>query len=205
MDTAFLVTTMTTILLAFIGYIATYINNLRTSQLTEQLERVNKQLNELYGPLFAISQANHISWQAFRAKYRPGRAFFGEGNPPTEDELEIWRLWIRTVFMPNNTRMYEAIISKSDLLIEEKMPDCLLLFCAHISAYQSILKRWEDKDFTEHTSIVNYPGQELLSYCQNSFQALKTEQAQLLGKKTSLRSRIKAAILSYTKAKGGSK
>lgn len=183
MDVALVVTTVTAILLALLGYLATYLNNVRTTQRTEQLNRVNKQLNEFYGPLFALTQANDIAWRKFREEYSPYGAFFSKSAPPTDEELQIWRFWMQTVFMPSNLRMYEIIVSKADLLIEKDMPECLLLFCAHVAAYQPVLKKWELKDYSEHTSLINYPTKELLEYCDKSFERLKAEQSKLLGVK----------------------
>lgn len=183
MDTNLVVTTTVTVLLAFLGYLITYLNNLRLSQRAARLERVNRQLGELYGPLFALTHASNIAWLAFRSQYRPGRDYFGEGEPPTDEELKAWRLWMSTVFMPNNLRMYEAIQTKSDLLIESEMPDCLLALCAHVTAYQAVMKKWENDDFSEHTALVEYPTRSLLEYTRNSFQKLKVEQEKLIGKK----------------------
>src|SRR5437879_4474315 len=86
-----------------------------------------------------------------------------------------------TVFMPRNIWLQELIVSKSDLLIETDMPQCLRDFCAHVAAYQTVLKKWENNDFSEHTSIINYPGQKLLEYSHNSFRCLKEKQAKLIG------------------------
>jgi len=183
MNTNLIVTTVITISLAFLSYLVTYLNNLRLSQRKEHLERVNRQLGDLYGPLFALAHASDIAWRAFRSKYRPGRAYFGEGKPPTDEELEAWRLWMATIFMPNNLRMYEAILSKADLLIEPEMPVCLLDLCAHVTAYQVVVKRWENNDYSEYTSLVDYPTKPILEYTRQSFQKLKTEQEKLIGTK----------------------
>ncbi len=183
MDKGLIVTTGVTVALAFIGYLITYANNLRLSQRKERLDRINRQLAELYGPLFALTYASEMAWRAFRSKHRPGRAYFGEGEPPTDEELKVWRLWMSTVFMPNNVKMYEIIQSKSDLLVESDMPKCLLELCTHVTTYQAVIKKWEDNDFSEHTSLIEYPTQSLLEYTQRSFQRLKAEQEELIGKK----------------------
>ncbi|MER6468031.1 hypothetical protein [Streptomyces collinus] len=47
-----------TIGLAFVGYVVTYLNGLRLTQRQERLARVNRQLSDLYGPLFALTEAN---------------------------------------------------------------------------------------------------------------------------------------------------
>jgi hypothetical protein len=50
---------LVTIAVAVIGYIGTYGNNLRLAQRERRLERINRQLAELYGPLLARIEANH--------------------------------------------------------------------------------------------------------------------------------------------------
>ena len=65
MDQA-LITTTVTVLLAFLGYIAIYLNNLQMSRRKDRLERVNKQLSELYGPMFSLTHASSIAWKWFR-------------------------------------------------------------------------------------------------------------------------------------------
>lgn len=180
MDKDFLTTTIITILLALLGYFATYLNNLRLSQRSEKLSRINRQLSELYGPLFALTHATNTAWRAFRTKNRPGKAYFFDNESLTETELSAWRLWMTTVFMPNNLRIYEIILSKSDLLIETKMPECLLSFCAHVTAYQTVLKKWENGDYSEHLSVINYPN-EIIEYAKTSYQSIKAEQKRLVG------------------------
>jgi hypothetical protein len=181
MDAKLAITTIATVFLALLGYLVTYLNNLRLAQRTERLDRVNRQLAELYGPLFALTYASDASWRAFRSVYRPNQQFvFGEGKQPTETELATWRLWMTSVFMPMNLRMYEIVLSKSDLLIEMQMPESLLLLCAHVAAYQAVMKRWENHDYSEHVSLLNFPD-EILKYAETSYQRLKSEQEKLLG------------------------
>lgn len=183
MNTELIITVGIPVVLAFLGYIVTYINNLRLSQRVERLERVNKQLSEFYGPLFAMAHASQMAWRAFRKKYRPyDGPYFDPIEPLTEDDLKAWRLWMETVFMPNNLQMYELINSNADLLIESEMPNCLLEFCAHVNAFKALIKKWSQNDFSEHLPYVTYPRKILLEYTKESFQKLKTEQNFLIGK-----------------------
>jgi hypothetical protein len=180
--TAALITAVVTILLALIGYLITYWNNIRLSQRTEQLNRVNKQLSEFYGPLYSIVDTGNRVWKTFRTRYRPEVvSYFGDTLPPTEEELKVWRLWMSTVFMPRNLQLYELIMSKSDLIIETDIPDCLKNLCAHVAAYQTILKKWQDNDFSEHLSLIDYPRKPLTEYAIQSFKQLKSKQAKLIG------------------------
>lgn len=176
-----LITTTVTIGLAFLGYLITYLNNLRLTQRKDRLDRVNRQLGEFYGPLFALDHASYIARQKFLQKYAAGRdAYFAEGVKLSAEELWVWRHWMRTVFMPINARIYELVLSKSDLLIEPNMPPCLIKLCAHVASYKVVLEKWEQDDFSEHLALIDFP-KELHEYASESFEALKFEQAKLLG------------------------
>ena len=150
MNQTLIITTVITVLLAFLGYVATYLNNLQLSRRKDRLERVNQQLSELYGPMFSLTHASSIAWKWFREVHSV------EGKT-TDDDLKEWRLWMSVVFMPQNVKLYDIILNKSDLLIETAMPQSLLDFCAHTVAIQAVLEKWKNKDFSEHYSVARYP------------------------------------------------
>jgi hypothetical protein len=129
-----------------------YNNSIRLARRNEQLNRINKQLGELYGPLYALRKAAQAAYEAFRSKYRVGKPYFDINDPPNNEELEVWRLWMKTVFMPINTKMYELILSKSDLLIEVNFPDSFIILCSHITSYLPVIEKWNKNDFSEHYS-----------------------------------------------------
>jgi hypothetical protein len=130
-----LVTAVITVALAFIGYVATYINNIRINQRQARLDRVNRQLSELYGPLLATVESVDRVWNYFVKKYqvsvrgKDNVLYFGD-EPADEPELEVWRIWLQTVFMPSNRRLYELILAKTDLLRDDDMPEDALDLCS---------------------------------------------------------------------------
>lgn len=181
--------TVVTIALAFIGYLATYFNSLRLSQRQERLSRVSRQLSEFYGPLFALTEANNRIFRAFmeRTATRPdGQSpFAAGGEPPTDEELSEWRLWVNTVFLPNIQAMRDIVVTKADLLDESQVPPALLNLSAHVSGYEITAAKWASGDYAEHLSGVPFPAEELARYARESFTRLKTEQASLLGRRRS--------------------
>jgi hypothetical protein len=183
LDTSALLTLSVTILLAGAGFVATYLNNLRLARRKDRLDRVSKQLSDFYGPLLALSGAADRSWAEFMDRYRPGaEAFFGDpASPPTRQHLELFRLWIRHVFMPLNVRMVDVVTNKADLLDEPCVPPFLLQLCAHVASYQAILQRWDNEDFLEDTTGIAFPAQEIIEYAESTFGRLKEEQNKLLG------------------------
>ena len=100
--------------------------------------------------------------------------------------------------MPLNLRMETIVVEKSDLLEESEMPQPLLMLCAHVAAYKTVIKRWDANDFSEHASIINFPAQELHAYVSERFTDLKKEQRELLGALQS--SPIKRSSLDGTRA-----
>jgi hypothetical protein len=173
-----------TVLLAFGGYLATYAYNLKLAQRKDRLERVNKQLSDLYGPLYALVSSSASCWKAFRAQYRPGVPFWGTDPPPTDEEAEAWRLWIVEVFMPLNVAMADVITQNADLLDEPEVPPVLLDICAHVKGYQPIIKRWEAGDFSENSSVINFPRGRIEEFALKEFSRLKEKQRALLGRDT---------------------
>ena len=165
---------------AIVGFFATYRNNLRLTARNDRLTRLNRQLQELYGPLLVLVHAGDRSWDVFRGQYRPTGGFWGSEPPPSEDEARAWRLWISTVFMPLNRQMRDVIVTHADLLEEDDIDPCLLDLCAHVAAYEAILKRWESDDYAEHAAPLAFPRDELSAYASKSFRRLKSQQKALL-------------------------
>ncbi|MER7985237.1 hypothetical protein ABTY53_06485 [Streptomyces noursei] len=176
-------TVIVTVGLAFVGYLATYLNGLRLAQRQARLTRVNQQLSEFYGPLFALMEANSRTYDTWSAKFaRPdGRDPFRHETPPTEQELVEWRTWATTVFIPNIKAMRDVVVTKADLLIEEEMPEALLQLCAHVSGYEITAARWDQGIYEEHLSLISFPGRALREYIRDRFTQLKRDQARLLG------------------------
>jgi hypothetical protein len=177
---------MVGVAVAVIGYFVTYRTNLRLAQRNDRLERINSQLSEFYGPLFALTRSSDQSWQAFRKRYRPGGGSFWKSDPPlTVEDAAAWRLWMTTVFVPVHQQMMELVLNRAHLIEEPDMPSCLLTLCAHVNGYQAILKEWETGEISiereDNLSIVNFPGDELAAYAATAFSRLKAEQAELLG------------------------
>ena len=186
MELTTVVPLIVTAALAFVGYLVTYRTNLRLSQRKERLDRVNKQLAEFYGPLFAMVHASSSAFEAFRDTYWSGRRqFFQQGVQPTYRDIIAWRRWVTHALMPLNRRMVDVIVTHSDLLREQELPKCLLDLCAHVAGYEPVIARWADPNFDslaaeDHLSPIAFPGEDLKPYVAESFAALRREQAELI-------------------------
>jgi hypothetical protein len=179
------VTVVVSILLALLGYIVTYSNNLRLDRRKDRIMRLNEQLSNLYGPLFALIRANRRAWEAFRRDVRPGLGedFWGTDSPPTPEEAAAWRLWIEEVLLPVNQKMEQVIVNHADLLEEQEIPDCLLDVCAHADSYKPLLRRWQEGDYEMNFTPIPFPVRALLEYTETAYTHLKEEQLKLLSPK----------------------
>jgi hypothetical protein len=168
------------VVIALLSLVGAYLNGVRLSLDKERLDRVNRQLADLYGPLLALVSSANRSWDEFRRQYRPGGGFWGSTPPPTEAEAEAWRLWMTTVFMPLNRQMRDLVVAHADLLREEAIDPCLLDVCAHVASYEAILKRWEHGDFSENKPPLPFPRDALRAYAESGFRDLKRDQDKAL-------------------------
>lgn len=172
-----------TILLAIIGYLATYWNSLLIARRNDQLELINKRLGDFYGPLYIATQSSNRAYKAFLSKLRrnPESRLVDRHRAPTEAELLEWRLWVENVFMPINEHIEDLILNNAYLIQEKEMPECLLQFIVHVSAYKAITEKWRNGDFRDIDSIIDFP-KELEVYATDSYKQLKARQIELLGK-----------------------
>lgn len=178
METALAVAVLAGIVTA-IGWYATHRSNRALALRKDRLEFVNKQLSELYGPLHISCKAGKTAYTTLLKKLNRTSGIFEQKKHPSEEEIKEWFHWMKNVLGPINERRDALILGNCHLLIEDKVPDCIIDFSSHVAAYRAILAKWENNDYQEHYSTVPFP-QDLDKYAEDSFAKLKVEQARLL-------------------------
>jgi len=163
-----------TISIAFAGYLITILGARMLNQHRDKLDLVNRRLNEFYGPLYVASEAGDIAYRSLLK--RQGKTV---SEPILDTELKEWILWMNTIFMPLNDIREKIIIEKAYLVVEERMPQCLLDFVTHVVGYKAVMAKWAEGDFTERRSTIGWPP-EFDIYVKKSYAALKAEQTALL-------------------------
>lgn len=169
------------VLVAVLAGLFTYRNNRSLKVREDRLARVNEQLEHLYGPLYALSQASSTVFATFQARHPHGWVFGSEPELTTE-QRELWVQWMRTVFMPINRRSYELIVSKAHLLDGDTMPRCMLDLCAHVAGYEAVMDRWAQGDTSTIGSLVDHPGAPYVDHIEQAFAELKQRQQKLLSR-----------------------
>jgi len=166
--------TILTVVLAFAGYLVTFLSTRMLARRQDKLRLVNKRLNEFYGPLYVASQAGDIAYRSLLKKQ--GKE---QSEPILDSEMKDWVLWMTTIFMPLNDVREKIIIEKAHLIVEEQMPQCLLDFVTHVVGYKAVLSRWAEGDYSERRSTIGWPP-EFDIYVARSYAALKAQQTRLL-------------------------
>jgi len=84
-----------TIILAFAGYLVTFLSTRMMARRADRLRLVNERLNDFYGPLYVASQAGNIAYRSLLKKQ--GKT---QSEPILDEEMKEWVLWMTTIFMP---------------------------------------------------------------------------------------------------------
>ena len=163
-----------TVILALSGYLITTLSTHMLARRRDKLDLVNKRINEFYGPLYVASEAGNIAYRSLLN--RQGKQ---QSEPILDSEMKEWTLWMTTIFMPLNDIRERVIIEKAHLIVEERMPQCLLDFVTHVVGYKAVLARWAEGDYSERRSTIGWPP-EFDLYVKHSYAALKTEQTRLM-------------------------
>jgi hypothetical protein len=167
-------TIVLTVVLAFAGYLVTFISNRMMTRHADHLRLVNQRLNEFYGPLYVATVTGNTAYKALLQKQNKPCC-----HPIRDEDLKEWALWMTTIFMPLNDIREKIIIENAHLIVEEQMPQCLLDFVTHVVGYKALLGKWAEGDYTERRSTIGWPP-EFDIYVERSYHALKSEQSLLL-------------------------
>lgn len=171
---------------AAVGYVVTFVDQHRK----DQVQFVSAQIEKLYGPLFALSQANDVAWAHFHQGYWKDReTFFQEGQRLNANDIELWRRWMSSVFQPLNVKMEDVIVNNMNLFVGEKIPAMFLQFVSHVESYKAVISRWKPEDSKdlekyaepqENLPVVLFPKQPDFSRCiADQFHLLKSLQQDL--------------------------
>jgi hypothetical protein len=159
-----------TIILAFAGYLITFLTSRVSGRRAARLRLVDQRLNDFYGPLYVATVAGNIAYKSLLQKQGKTQC-----HPIRDEDLKEWALWMTTIFMPLNDVREKIIIENAHLIIEEQMPQCLLDFVTHVVGYKALLAQWAEGDYSERRSMIGWPP-EFDIYVERSYKALKAEQ-----------------------------
>lgn len=177
-------------LLAIVTAIIGYFGGVADDRRKREIAFAEQQIEKLYGPLFALSKATLQAKKdlfAHRKHKTDSEDYFDPNDPPSEEDVEKWRLWIKTILQPMNVMMEDAIIKNAQLIeggdIYKSFGDLIL----HVESYKATIATWKDTDAkanphfrvgTENTAVIPFPKE--FDLCvEKAFNAMREKRENL--------------------------
>lgn len=109
----------------------------RTTAIRFELERVERQLDELYGPLLALDKTGAGLWALFcrRSGYEAGK-----GTLTAEQRVE-WLHWLEVVLHPVNRQMVALIQSHASLVDDQADMDLFVRLMENCAEYEALIRK----------------------------------------------------------------
>mmetsp|Transcript_50080 Transcript_50080/g.140428 ORF Transcript_50080/g.140428 Transcript_50080/m.140428 type:complete len:303 (-) Transcript_50080:354-1262(-) len=175
----------------------------KTQRLQSELQRTERQLEALFGPLKAITHATEAGYSSFmvehsRADERAKRqgivqecSVLPRAEAVYDSELEKlilcrprglegtrYRQLVACTLQPLNRRAMETVLNHTHF-IDGDFPECLYALYAHVIEMDSLLQRWEKSDFTVMFPPTPYPV-EVNRWAGQEFVRLRLRQKSLM-------------------------
>ena len=146
-----------------------YLNTVDLDLRKDNLERVNEQIKNVYGPLNAQCAAWRVAriklWEAAGIPF--GEEFFHK-TARTPQQMRMWRLWREKVFMPILNNMESIIVNQCHLIDPDDydastsrvktLPEHFLKLLEHVESYRGVIENWRDvlnEDARKGTDEIN--------------------------------------------------
>ena len=173
-----------------IGWLVNHILTDRREQEKRQTEAlsgyVEKQLEELYGPLAFLLYEGRRTFQDLLDTLGRRYVFMNE-KPLSEKDLKIWLFWAEHSFLPKNEEIKKLLVSKTHLIEGARFPESYVAFLDHHNSWFIQHQRWKEEgiQYSWHSKI-NWPV-EFEQDGIKTFEALKAKHSTLLGKLTRIK------------------
>lgn len=145
-----------------------------------QLSHVNKQLEQLYGPLFFLIHESDVSWSSLLEHFGRNHPFEA-GRQMSEADMATWRFWVENDLMPRNAEIQSLLSTKSHLIEGPEMPQSYIDFIEHHNHWVVNHRRLKQEGASyPWRSKRNWPdlfGEEV----KGTYKSLKRKQAELSG------------------------
>ena len=172
------------------GWFVTYRHSRETQLRKDRLDLVNRQLSDLYGPLFISCVAGRTAYRELLAKLGlpEESSVFGRDGTPSAEMVDEWVLWMEHVFLPLNELREKIVLEKLYLLREsdrQRTMPVLEQLVAHVSSCRAMVAKWKrDKDKVGFRPSELYPQIEFPRHLEGplgrAVSELQEEQATLL-------------------------
>lgn len=134
-------------------------NERRKRREEARLKHLQRQIEELYGPLYGLIQfgaaVNEIEWLRVPVSDRDEK-----GRPKTEEGGRVIRFFRENYYLPLNMQMMELIRTKVYLLDSSAIPDSFVEFIRHAAQLDSFHGLWKQANIRTHgLKPIEYPAE----------------------------------------------
>jgi hypothetical protein len=165
----------------FVSYLFTSLQNIATQKRAATLAHIEKQLEELYGPLAFLVYEGRQTFEELLLLL--GRDYvFDENDQISSQDLEIWLFWAESDFIPRNRRIKKLLSTKTHLLYKSEMVESYLEFLNHHNSWMIQHLRWQQQH-------VPYPWHSRINWSEqfetdvlDAFNALRENHAKLIAR-----------------------
>lgn len=131
---------------AIVGWVANHIlsgyREKRNNQLISSLKYTERQLEELYGPLYFLILEGKRSIIDLLETLGRNYVFLKDEILP-ENELKLWLFWIENDFFPRNDNICKLLMTKTHLIDGSEIPKSYLSFLDHYNSWKIKHLRWK--------------------------------------------------------------
>ena len=152
----------------------------RRRRLEARLAFVERQIEELYGPLAAALYEGRRTFRDLLESLGRSHVFPESGELP-EEELRTWLFWAESEFLPRNEHIKTLLRTKAHLIEGGEFPASYVEFLDHCNSWAIHHRRWlEQKVEYGWHSRIDWP-RDFETEAIATFQALKRRHAELIG------------------------
>ena len=149
-----------------------------------QLKFVERQIEELYGPLAASLLEGRRAFLDLLDDLGRSYVFHADRELSPKD-LKTWLFWAESEFLPRNETIKNLLRSKAHMVQGDHLPESYVSFLDHCTSWSINRRRWKEQGVAySWRSKINWPDKfenEVLA----TFRELKGTHAHLRGKLTS--------------------
>lgn len=181
-----LITALLTAAISIAGWVVNYVftglANRNRDKTAAQLQHVERQLAEFYGPLAFLVLEGQESQEDLHAAIGRSHGFDEEHLELSEEELKIWLFFVENKWFPKDEKIKELLTTKTHLVEGEQIPESFYAFLAHYNSWWLEHERWKKEQvrYSFHSRI-RWP-EDFDKHVLGTFEALKKKHALLLGK-----------------------
>ncbi|MFG2144435.1 hypothetical protein ACGFRG_09605 [Streptomyces sp. NPDC048696] len=132
---------------AAIGWLVNHILSERSERNRNRhkakLSHIERQLEDLYGPLFFLLHEGTASFRDFKETVGRNIGIIGPSMSP--EDLDTWLFWVDNDLMPRNAAIQGLLSSKAHLIDAPRMPASYLAFIDHHNSWRVSHLRWKQE------------------------------------------------------------